>query len=112
MRFAFTDFFQDGPFRVFVFEKLPKGEGQSKYWVKADLSIARGFRISVQELPLLCRDLLEAGIENPEKHTIVYTAEDMKRHATKCADIAAQRKSYSLKRAAAAATPAVAARTL
>lgn len=100
MRFAFTDFFQDGPFRVFSFVKVPQSERGRKYWVKADLNLARRFGISLQELPLLCRDVLEAGPSVADKHIVVYTAEAMQQYAAKCAGIASERKSWSRRRAA------------
>lgn len=76
MKFVLTDFFHDGGYRVFAFETLPRSEA-GRYWVKADMNLARRHGISLQELPLLCRAALEAGVDTHPEHTITYTANEM-----------------------------------
>src|SRR5258708_27680949 len=81
MIFAFTGFSQDGTYRVFSFELLPRHEGGGTFLVKADLALARKYRIPLQELPLLCRALLENRQGDAPDHTIIYSASDMSLYA-------------------------------
>ena len=101
MRFALTDFFQDGVFRVFAFDRVPASEGSGRYWVKADMTLARRYGISLQELPLLCRAALETGVTTGDQHTITYTVTEMMEFADKRAAAAAarQRKPHPPRRA-------------
>ncbi len=79
MTFAFTGFFQDGAYRVFSFEVLPRTPIAGTFWVRADMNLVRKHKIQMQELPLLCR----AVLENHEggEHTVTYTASEMTLHA-------------------------------
>lgn len=101
MRFALTDFFQDGIYRVFAFQKLPQAEGTDRYWVKADMTQARRYGISLQELPLLCRAALE--VYDGTEHAITFTAREMMLVADERANAALSRtrKSTPFRRAAA-----------
>jgi hypothetical protein len=95
MRFALTDFFQDGIFRVFSFMRMPRTEENGHYWVRVDLGLARQHGISLQDLPLLCRTALETSVTWRDEHRITYTAEEMMLHAAKrtAAEEARARKS-------------------
>ena len=67
MQFILTGFTQDLAFRVFAFERMGLDRVRTKYVVKADLSLSRRYGIPLQELPLLCRNLLsrsESGEAN------------------------------------------------
>ena len=114
MQFVLVGFTQDAGFRVFAFEGVGEDRTRTKYTVRADLALIRGYEIRVQELPLLCRGLLErvtqitsevtgeepAARESalqepaPQKNTWIYTEEEMRQHASGCAEArdAAQRK--------------------
>jgi hypothetical protein len=81
MKFAFKGFAQDGAYRVFSFEALPRTPELGTFWVRADLSLARKHKISVQELPLLCRAVLENRATESGEHTVVYTDAEMIVHA-------------------------------
>jgi len=52
--------------------------------VRTDLDLI-GVRIRVQELPLLCRALLERRDEAELEHTWIFTEEDMRAYASNCA---------------------------
>lgn len=68
MQFILTGFTQQLGFRVFGFEgKRDKGDDKAKtsYTVKADLNLIRLHGIRVQELPLLCRAMLERIMLEP-----------------------------------------------
>ncbi|MEI9813637.1 MAG: hypothetical protein WDO18_13755 [Acidobacteriota bacterium] len=92
MTFAFTGFFQDGIYRVFAFETLPREQGLGKYWVKADLTLVRKHNIQVQELPLLCRAVLESRAEADGQHTVTYSAAEMTLHMNARASAEENRK--------------------
>jgi hypothetical protein len=109
MQFVLVGFTQDAGFRVFAFEGIAEDRTRTKFTVRADLALIRGYEIRVQELPLLCRALLErvtqvttteaAGQEplvQEREHSWTYTEEDMRLHATGCAearDVAQRKKS-------------------
>lgn len=93
MNFAFTGFFQDGGYRVFSYETLPKEHGRHKFWVRADLALARRNKIQVQELPLLCRAVLEDRGEVEGERTLTYTSAEMTLHANARATADEKRKS-------------------
>jgi hypothetical protein len=59
MQYTFTGFTHDAGFRVFAFEGIGEDRVRLPYSVKADLALARKYGIRVQELPLLCREVLE-----------------------------------------------------
>jgi len=52
-------------FRVFEFACLDKAQARTRYTVRADLTLVRKYGVHIQELPLLCRRLLDAS-EAPE----------------------------------------------
>jgi hypothetical protein len=82
MIFAFTGFSQQGSDRVFSFELLPRIAGNVAYQVTADVTLARKYHITLQELPILCRTILEGKIPTDGSHLVTYSAEDMLAHAT------------------------------
>jgi hypothetical protein len=108
MQFVLVGFTQEEGFRVFAFEGIGEDRSRTKFTVRADLALIRGYEIRVQELPLLCRALLErvtqvttevatevSGEEPaPQERTWIYTEEEMRLHASSCAEVrdAAQRK--------------------
>ena len=114
MQFVLVGFTQDAGFRVFAFEGIGEDRTRTKFTVRADLALIRAYEIRVQELPLLCRGLLERvtqiGIDGADQErasqepaleeealperTWIYTEEEMRLHASGCAEArdAAQRK--------------------
>jgi hypothetical protein len=124
MQFVLVGFTQDAGFRVFAFEGIGEDRMRTKFTVRADLALIRGYEIRVQELPLLCRGLLErvtqitsevtgeepatresaspgSALREPapqesasQKNTWIFTEEEMRLHASGCAEArdAAQRK--------------------
>jgi hypothetical protein len=59
--FVLTGFSHDLGFRVFEFDCKDKTHPQTRYTVRADLTLVRKYGVHVQELPLLCRRLLDAS---------------------------------------------------
>lgn len=95
MRFILTGFTQDLACRVFAFERTGLDRVRTKVVVRADLALIRRYGIQMQELPLLCRNLLERQDDGAEPHTLTFTEADMSLHAKGCA---AAREAAALKR--------------
>jgi len=81
MQFILTGFTQDLAFRVFAFERMGLDRVRTKFVVRADLALVRRYGIQVQELPLLCRNLLEKHDEGQEACTLTFTEDEMCVHA-------------------------------
>lgn len=58
--FVLTGFSHDLEFRVFEFDCV-EARTRTHYTVRADLTLVRKYGIHIQELPLLCRRLLDAS---------------------------------------------------
>ena len=78
MQFMLTGFTQDMAFRVFAFERMGSDRVRTKMVVRADLALIRRYGIQMQELPLLCRSLLERGDEAGNAHTLIFTEDAMR----------------------------------
>ena len=59
--FVLTGFSHDLGFRVFEFACLDEAQARTRYTVRADLTLVRKYGVHIQELPLLCRRLLESS---------------------------------------------------
>ena len=95
LQFVLTGFTQDMAFRVFAFERMGSDRVRTKIVVKADLALSRRYGIPMQELPLLCRNLLERSDSGDEAHTLTFSEDDMCLHAKDRAsakEAAAQRR--------------------
>lgn len=77
MPFILTGFRQDLGFRVYAFERRDAELSRMAFTVKADLDLLRRYDIRLQELPLLCRSLLERG-QAAEQHTLTFTEDEMR----------------------------------
>ena len=51
--------------------------------VEVDLALIPGYGIRIQELPLLCRELLQQSAQPDEINALVYTEQQMRGHAEK-----------------------------
>src|ERR1041384_3598862 len=81
MYFVLNGFSEDTGARVFAFDGITSERGRVPFTVRADLTLARRFGIRLQDLPLLCRSVLERGHEDQEKRDFTYTEEDMRLQA-------------------------------
>jgi hypothetical protein len=81
VQFSLIGFHQDTGFRVFTFEGTAADHTRTAYTVRADLALTRKHGIRIQELPLLCRGLLERAGEGEQKYTATFTEEEMALHA-------------------------------
>ncbi len=82
MEFVFTGFHHRGNVREYSFEGVAEDRTRTAYQVDADLSLARRYGITLQELPLLCRRLLEAADDGARVPIITFTEQDMRTLAT------------------------------
>lgn len=79
MRFILTGFTQDLGFRVFAFERIEENRTRTACTVRADLAMSRRYGIQMQELPLLCRSLLERRDQMDGVHALTFTEDEMRR---------------------------------
>jgi hypothetical protein len=93
MQFILVGFNQETDFRTFAFQGIAADRTRTDFTVRADLALSRKYGIRVQELPLLCRRLLERDDAGEEKRTLTFTEDDMRLHAsTETARVAAGSK--------------------
>jgi len=85
MNFLLTGFSSDLGSRVFEFEGVAADKSRTGFSVRADLALIKDFGIRVQELPLLCRRLLEDHNEAAQERVLTFTREHMRLHAELCA---------------------------
>jgi len=78
MQFVLTGFTHDLGFRVFAFERMGEDRSRTKCTVRADLALVRAYGIQIQELPLLCRGLLDRLEEGSELESLIFTEEEMR----------------------------------
>ena len=81
MNFILTGFTEDTGFRVFAFQGIGANGTRLDYTVKANLGLSRVYGIRLQELPLLCRGVLDRLAEGAEARTVTFTEEGMRLHA-------------------------------
>ena len=86
MNFVFTGFHQNDSVRQYVFQSVTRPN--EKFTVGADLNLVRKHKIPLQELPLLCRRLLEAKDEPRDSPGLVFTEQDMLGYVEKRARVA------------------------
>lgn len=82
MQFVLTGFTQDMGCRVFAFEGVAVDRIRTPFTVRADMALIRRYGIQIQELPLLCRGLLERRDETSESQAFIFTEEEMRSCAT------------------------------
>ena len=91
MSYILTRFANDAGFRVLTFECVEKDQARTEYNVRADLALARKYGILTQELPLLCRRLLERQTDEKPLN-LTFTGDDMRVYADDRAAAAAAHK--------------------
>ena len=95
MQFMLVGFRHDAGFRIFAFTGVAADRSRMDFTVGVDLALIPRYGIRVQELPLLCRGLLERHGEGPEKRTLTFTEEEMRLYSNECTaarEAAAQRR--------------------
>jgi hypothetical protein len=102
MHFILTGFTQDRAFRVFAFEGVVTGQVRVAFTVRADLDLSRRYGIRLQDLPLICREVLEHRTEDEQPHAMTFTEDAMRIHA---GNVAAARALAAQKKPARRPTP-------
>jgi hypothetical protein len=78
MQFVLTGFTHDMGFRVFAFARMGQDSLQTRCTVRADLALVRRYGIHLQELPLLCRGLLDRREEGEQARSLTFTEDEMR----------------------------------
>jgi hypothetical protein len=87
MQFILVGFKQDTGSRVFTFEHVATDKVRTEFMIRADLALAQKHGIRLQDLPLLCRGLLERGGEEEQNRPSVFSEDEMRLHARHCAEV-------------------------
>lgn len=80
-QYLLTGFTQEKDFRIFEFEFVDENRTRCRCAVRANLNLLRQYSIQVQELPLLCRRLLEDCPERPAGRLMTFEETSMQEHA-------------------------------
>lgn len=107
MYYRLLGFSQNGSIRQFSFERVGNGAAPVAFAVLADITLARTFKLSLQELPSLCAQLLQTGGDDQPGGTFLLTGAEMSIHAGENAAIAVEataKRAARSRRAALAAT--------
>jgi hypothetical protein len=84
MQFILTGFTQDREFRVFAFEGIAADRVRRPFTVRANLTLSRTYGIRLQELPLMCRGILEGREEGEAQNSLTFTEDAMRLHMSNC----------------------------
>src|SRR5579862_1854925 len=77
MEFVLTGFRQDANVRRYTFQGISDDRTRSEFSVGVDLGLIRKHRIPMQELPLLCRGLLQGQPAEDAVGPLMFTENDM-----------------------------------
>jgi hypothetical protein len=95
-QYILTGFSQTAGIRLYAFEGIGDGP-RVNCTVEVNLALIANFGIRIQDLPLLCRELLvQKRVEPGETGALTFTEHEMRAHAEKLAaerEVSARRKS-------------------
>ena len=74
MVYVLAGFHQASSIRRYAFQRIAADRTRTEFTVGVDLDLVRKYQISLQELPLLCRRLLEG---HAEATALMFTETDM-----------------------------------
>lgn len=83
MQFILLGFDQRAEIRRYAFQGIVD-RTRTEFTVRVDLSLIPRYGIHMQDLPLLCRELLERRGEAAEKRALTFTEEEMGNYAHNC----------------------------
>lgn len=83
-QFFLAGFTQAAGIRIYAFEGRVDAR-RIDYTVEVDLALIPGYGIRIQDLPLLCRELLQQRTEPDEISAHIFTEQRMRSHAEKLA---------------------------
>jgi hypothetical protein len=78
MAFILLGFSQENTVRHFAFERIGADGTRGQFKVDADLRMVREFKIKVQELPLICRRMLESQPVEIEAQALTLTEDNVR----------------------------------
>jgi hypothetical protein len=81
MEYVLTSFHHESNIRKFVFDGIDADRKRTPFTVCVDLGAIRKYEISLQELPLLCRYLLEGQAVDAQIRVLTFSEADMQDHA-------------------------------
>ena len=81
MEFVLTGFRQDANIRRFAFQRVATDHSRTEFTVSADMTLLVKYKIPLQELPLLCRALLEDQNDTGPAKSVTFTETDMQGYA-------------------------------
>lgn len=70
-------FTQEAGFRIFRFQGIAADHSRLPFLVRAEVAVAQRYGIPLQELPLLCRAVLERRPPESRLDSFTYTEEEM-----------------------------------
>ena len=82
IEFVLAGFRQDNNIRKYLFQGVGVDRKGTEFTVGADLVLVRKYRIPLQELPLLCRHVLE-GYGSGQTRALMFSETDMIGYATR-----------------------------
>ena len=80
LHFLLSGFTQTAGIRIYAFEGRVDAQ-RIDYTVEVDLALIGSYGIRIQDLPLLCRELLQQEAERRELSVLVFTEQNMRIHA-------------------------------
>ncbi len=92
MQFSLTGFSQVDGSRVFAFEGMASDRSRHPFTVQANLALARQYQIPLQDLPLLCRSMLDLCEPGGAIQAFTYGEPQMRAYADSAAQMKASRR--------------------
>jgi hypothetical protein len=86
MEYLLEHYRQTAALRVFVFDGVSPDRSHSRFTVSVDTALLGRYTIALQELPLLCRRLLQERAIAGGSHTLTFAETDMARLAAERAE--------------------------
>jgi hypothetical protein len=96
VEYIFAGFRQDANVRQFVFHTIIS-KTKTEFTVGADMVLIQRYQIALQELPLLCRQVLETHPNRESERAFMFTEEHMRAYAKNRAaarELAAQKRRF------------------
>ncbi|MBI5084898.1 MAG: hypothetical protein HZB13_09925 [Acidobacteria bacterium] len=89
MHFVLNGFSEVEGYRVFAFDGVAADRSRSAFTVRIDVALSRNYGIRLQDLPLLCRGLLDSRDPGEQHSSYTYTEDAMRRFAAAASAAAA-----------------------
>lgn len=85
LQFVVNGFKEVQGFRIFSFERVGADRSRTPFTVRTDLALSRRYGIPMQELPLLCRSVLEQCSNDEDNRSFTYGEDAMCLYAARAA---------------------------